>query len=69
MTHHDEQLRKELLARMQQRIARVKEVVHAYEAGGLSEGKALSEIEEIASGEADRIVRPGAATHTPEIQS
>lgn len=69
MTNQDEQRRKELLAVLQQRIARVKTVVHAYEAGGLSEGKALSEIEEIASGEADRIVRPGAATHTPEIQS
>ncbi len=69
MTTQDEQIRKELTARLQQRIARVKQVVNAYEAGGLSEGKALSEIEEIASGEADRIVRPGAATHTPEIQS
>ena len=69
MTYEDEQRRKELLALLQQRITRVKQVIHAYEAGWLSEGKALSEIEEIASGEADRIVRPGAATHTPEIQS
>lgn len=64
----DEKVRRELQAKLQQRIARVWEVLHIYEAGGLSEGKALSEIEEIASGDADRIVRPG-TTHTPEIQS
>jgi hypothetical protein len=50
------------------RIRRVKQVIEAYESGDMAASQAISRIEEVASGEGDRIVRVG-NTHTPEIQT
>ena len=66
MSDHEQ---KRLLALQQDRVERVREVMRAYDAGGVSASKALSEIEHIASGEADRIVRVGHQNHAPEVQS
>lgn len=66
MNAEQERKHRELAAVNRQRIDRVREILRAYDAGGLSEGRALSQIEEIASGEGDRIVRVG-HSHTPEL--
>lgn len=50
------------------RIRRVKQMVEAFEAGDMSAPQAISRIEEVASGDDERIVRVG-NTHTPEIQT
>lgn len=60
---------KRLAALHEARIERVRDVMRTYDAGGISSSKALSEIESIASGDADRIVRVGTQNHTPEVQS
>lgn len=68
MTHEEDRQRRELLAKYRERIDRVREVVKQFDVGCMTEGRALSLIEDIASGEADRIVKVG-NTHTPEVQS
>ena len=50
------------------RLAEIREVLHAVQRGTLDERKAIQQIEEIATGAADRIVRVG-VTHRPEIQT
>lgn len=50
------------------RIRRVKQMVEAFEAGDMSAAQAVSRIEEIASGDDERIVRVG-TPHTPEVQT
>lgn len=60
---------KRLLALHEARVERVREALRTYDAGGLSASKALSEIEQIASGDSDRIVRVGHQNHAPEVQS
>jgi len=50
------------------RIRRVKQMVEAFEAGDMSAAQAVSRIEEIASGDDERIVKVG-RPHTPEVQT
>jgi hypothetical protein len=50
------------------RIRRIKQVVEAFDAGDISAVKAVSRIEDIASGEDDRIVHVG-NIHKPEINT
>lgn len=50
------------------RIRRVKQLLEAFEAGDMPASQAISRIEEVASGDDDRIVRVG-NQHTPEIQT
>jgi len=54
--------------RMADRIRRVKEIVGLFESGGISALKAVSQIEDIASGDDERIVHVG-STHKPEVQT
>lgn len=61
--------RKRHLSLLRDRVDRVREVIRVYDEGGMTEGKALSEIENIASGDADRVVRVGHQNHAPEVQS
>lgn len=68
MSEAEAELRRQLMELLQGRIARIREVIRVYDTGGISESRALSHIEEIASGDGDRIVAPG-RTHTPEVQS
>lgn len=68
MTHEEDRQRRELLAKYRERIDRVREVVKQFDVGGMTEGRALSLIEDIASGEADRIVKVG-GKHTPEVET
>lgn len=63
-----EELRRQLMELLRGRITRVRDVLKVYDAGGMSESRALSQIEEIASGEDDRIVTVG-NPHTPEVQT
>lgn len=63
----EEAMRQQLAALLRGRIDRVRDVLRTYDMGGLSEGKALSIIEDIASGDGDRIVAPG--THAPEVMT
>jgi hypothetical protein len=55
-------------AAMVERIRRIKQVIDAWESGDKNSIQTVSEIEDLASGEAERIVRVG-NQHTPEIQS
>lgn len=55
-------------AEKRRRLRDIRQVIEIYDIGGLSEGTALSQIEQIASGEADRIVHVG-RPHTPEVQT
>lgn len=64
----EEELRRQLMELLRGRLARVRDVLSVYDAGGMSEGRALSQIEEIASGDGDRIVTVG-NPHTPEIHT
>ena len=50
------------------RLAEIREVLHAVQRGVMDERKAIQEIESIAAGAADRIVRVG-HTHRPEIET
>lgn len=68
MSSRDDEARKAAAEKLRKRIDSVREVVAVFDMGGMSAGKALSQIEQIASGEADRIVHIG-KPHTPEIQS
>lgn len=68
MTEEEEQLRRRLAELQRDRINRIREVVGIYDRGGMSESRALSQIEDIASGDADRIVKVG-HTHTPEVET
>lgn len=68
MSSRDDEARKAAAEKLRKRIANVRQVLDIYDAGGLSEGTALSQIEQIASGEADPIVHVG-RPHTPEIQT
>lgn len=64
----EEQLRRRLGELLSGRIDRIRNVIDVYDLGGVSASKALSEIEDIASGEADRIVKVG-NQHTPEVET
>lgn len=55
--------------KLRQRIERVRDVVRVYDSGQISEGKAVGMIADIASGDADAIVRVGGKQHQPEIQT
>lgn len=68
MSSRDEEAIRHAAAKLRHRIDRVRDVLRVYDAGQMSEGRAVSQIEEIASGEADRIVRVG-GQHQPEIQT
>lgn len=48
------------------RLAEIREVLHAVQRGTLDERRAIQQIEEIATGAADRIVRVG-ETHRPDV--
>lgn len=50
------------------RLTQIREVLHAVQRGQLCERKAIQQIEEIATGAADAIVRVG-VQHRPEIQT
>jgi hypothetical protein len=50
------------------RLAKVKKVLDAYEAGDLPAVKALGQIQDAASGDSDSIVRVG-NVHKPEIET
>lgn len=65
----ESELRRQLAELLRGRIERIRHVLDVYDLGGLSEGRTLSEIEEIASGDGDRIVKIGNGTHTPEVQT
>jgi hypothetical protein len=66
MSSRDDEARKANAEKLRKRIEHVRQVLNVYDVGGLSEGTALSQIEEIASGDADPIVHIG-KPHTPEI--
>lgn len=51
-----------------ERLAKVKQALDAYESGDLPAMKALSQIQDVANGESDRIVRVG-NVHKPEIET
>lgn len=68
MSSEQDKAAAELRMKLAGRLDRIRDVLKAFDVGGLSEGKALSRIEEIASGEDDRIVVVG-LPHTPEIQT
>lgn len=68
MSTRDDEARKAAAAEKRRRLQNIRQVIDIYDIGGLSEGTALSQIEQIASGEADRIVHIG-KTHTPEIET
>ena len=51
-----------------ERLAKVKQALDAYEAGDLPATKALSQIQDVANGESDSIVRVG-NVHKPEIET
>lgn len=53
---------------MVDRIRRIKQVIEAFEAGDTSATRAISLIEDIASGDSERIVRVG-NLHKPEIET
>lgn len=55
-------------ASMDQRLEQIGELVDRAKTGRVSRQKALEEIESLASGELDSIVRVG-TVHTPEIQT
>lgn len=50
------------------RIAEIREVLYAVQRGTLDERRAIQQIEEIAAGAADRIVRVG-VTHRPDVMT
>jgi len=68
MTHSAEQQRIALLERRRSQINRIREAIRVYDQGGMSEGRTLSLIEEIAAGEHERVVHVGNA-HRPEIET
>lgn len=68
MTRPDEAIQKARAELLGSRIERVRETLRLFDAGQMSAAKAVSLFEEIASGEADRIVRVG-QEYKPEIQS
>lgn len=68
MNIDDEAIRRALESLHDGRIERIRKVLDGLDAGSIAKGKALSLIEDIASGESDRIVKVG-NTHTPEVQS
>lgn len=53
---------------MTERIGRIKKVLEVFDAGQLSAVKTISKIEDIASGEDDRIVHVG-NVNRPEIET
>lgn len=69
MAWHDHSPWKRKRDELKGRIERIRDVLSVYDAGDLTEGKALSRIEEIASGEDDPIVRIPNKPHTPEIET
>lgn len=68
MSSRDDELVRSNAEKLRRRLASVRQVLEVYDLGGLSEGTALSQIEQIASGEADPIVHVG-RPHTPEVQT
>jgi hypothetical protein len=72
MAWHDEtpwaSKRREAAAIVGDRLAKIREVLVAVDAGAMAPAKALDQIEDIARGEAERIVKVG-NTHRPEVQS
>ena len=50
------------------RLAEIREVLHAVQRGVMDERRAIQQIEEIATGAADRIVRVG-VTHRPDVMT
>jgi len=48
------------------RLAEIREVLHAVQRGVMDERRAIQEIESMAAGAADRIVRVG-VTHRPDV--
>lgn len=63
-----DELRKQVGLMAVDRIRRVKQIVEAFEAGDMSAPQAVGRIEEIASGDDERIVRVG-QPHAPEVQT
>jgi hypothetical protein len=63
-----DELREQMSRLAVDRIRRVKQLLDAFESGDMPASLAISKIEQVASGEDDRIVRVG-ITHTPEIQT
>lgn len=55
--------------RLVERIRRIKQVIEAFDAGDINVSKAVSQIEDLAAGEHERIVHVGSTTHRPEIQT
>lgn len=68
MSSRDDEARRAHLLVLTNRLGSVRDVLRMFDAGQMSEAKAISLIEDIASGEADRIVRVG-QEYKPEIQS
>ena len=50
-------------------MRRIASVTRAYESGDISFDKARDQIEELLTGDANRIVRVGNKPHEPEVQS
>jgi|688.fasta_scaffold63332_5 hypothetical protein len=63
-----DELREQMSRLAVDRIRRVKQLLDAFESGDMPASLAISRIEEVASGDDDRIVRVG-IKHTPEIQT
>jgi len=63
-----DELREALGRQAVDRITRVKELIDAFERGDMPATYAVSRIEEVASGDGDRIVKVG-GQHTPQLQS
>lgn len=68
MTRQDEAARQARAELLQGRIDRIRDAMRLYDAGQISAATAVSQIEEIASGEADRVVRVG-HQHRPEVET